>query len=232
MKAPLLITSALAFLASAAFSSATVLVSLDSAAPTDFFASATNAAGGIQWRNDTTNGRRDVGQSFFTPTALTLDKITFQLITDAPPGAGASNASFTLSLYQVSSATAVPSSGTAILTDTGTLPAFQGSDTGKYITFDLASTALAANSYYAIMLTFNTQSAAENVTFRISNTPASYTGGQTIISTDGTTFTSYSTGADLVFYATAIPEPGTVGLALVAFCGLVPVLRRKLRSRH
>jgi len=229
MKAPLLVTTALALFASAVASSAAVLVTLDTAAPTDFFASSTAAAGGIQWRNDTTNGRRDVGQSFFTPTALTLDKITFQLATDAPPGAGASNATFTLALYQVSSASAVPTSGTAILTETGTLPAFLSTDVGKYITFDFASTTLTANSYYAIILTFNSQSAAENVTLRISNTPTSYTGGQAIVSTDGTTFTSYSTGADFVFYATAIPEPGTVGLALVAFCGLVPALRRKLR---
>jgi hypothetical protein len=228
MKAPLLLTSALALLASTVLSSATVLVSLDTAAPTDYFANSTAAAGGIQWRNDTVNGRRDVGQSFFTPTALTLEKFTLQFTADASPGAGASNAAFTLSLYQVASASAVPTAGTAILTETGVLPTFQSSDMGKYITFDMANTALAANSYYALILTFNTQAAAENIIFRISNTPASYPGGQAIISTDGTTFSSYSTGADFVFYATAVPEPGTVALAVVAFVSLVPVLRRKL----
>jgi len=186
---------------------AAVVVTSDSSAPTSYFANSTVSAGGLQWRWDDVNGRRDVGQSFYTGTAaLTLDKITFQIVSNSTPGAGAANAPFTLNVYQVSSASAFPTAGTAILTETGSLSAVHATsaDLGKYITFDMTNTALSASSYYAVILSFDSQAVARNMVWQVSNTPASYPNGQCIISTNGTTF---SANNDLVFYASAIPEP-------------------------
>lgn len=191
------------------------LVTVGSSAPAASFASSTVSAGGLQWRNDTINLRRDVGQSFLASSNVTLDAITFQLASNATPGSGALNAAFSLSLYQVTSASAFPASP-AILTESGSLTGLTGTTTdfSKYVTFDLANTALIAGNYYAVVLTFPSQVANQNVVWQVSNTAASYTSGQAIISTDGTTF---SANNDLVFFATAaVPEPAAASLWLAA----------------
>lgn len=207
---------------------ATVLVSVSDTAPTSSFASNTSTAGGVQWRNNTASGLRDVGQSFLASTNLTLDSITFRLAPDAAPGAGALTAAFSVSIFQVSSASGVPS-GTALYTETGTMSGLTGtsSDFSKYVTFNLTDVALTGGNYYAVMLYFPTQAANRNVTWQVSNS-ASYTGGMAIVSTDNTNYSGWGSGSDLVFYATAVPEPSTVVLGLL---GLAFVVLRRRASR-
>ncbi len=116
----------------------------------------------------------------------------------------------------------------ALYTETGTMSGLTGtsSDFNKYVTFNLTDVALTGGSYYAVMLYFPTQAANRNVTWQVSNS-ASYTGGMAIISTDNTTYSGWGSGSDLVFYATAVPEPSTVVLGLLGVAFLV--LRRRSR---
>lgn len=201
---------------------AAVLVTTSTVAPSSSFASSTTQTSGVQWRNDTANGRRDVGQSFQATSNLTLDSVTFRIAADAAPGSGAPNASFTLSLYQVNSAGAFPSSS-AILTETGTLTGLTDTSASwnRYVTFDLTNTVLTSGNYYAVMLAFDSPAAARNLVWQVGPS-GSYSGGQSIITTDGISYSSFGGGSDLVFYATAVPEPtaaafGLFGVGLVAW---------------
>lgn len=202
---------------------ATVLVTTGTAAPGSSFASSTVVAGGVQWRNNTASGLRDVGQSFFVTDSLTLDSITFRLAPDAAPGAGALTAAFDISIYQVASSSGVPTAA-PLYTETGNMAGLTGTsaDFSKYVTFDLTNVALTGGNYYAVILSFPTQVANQNVTWQVSGASPTYTGGMAIVSTDGTTFSGWGGGSDLVFYATAVPEPtaaafGLLGVGLVAW---------------
>jgi hypothetical protein len=213
---------------------ATVLVSVSGSAPASSFASNTTSSGaGLQWRNDTTNGLRDVGQSFSVATNLSLNAITFQIASNSAPGTGVLNAAFNLSIFQVSpnNNTGIPS-GAAISVQSGILTGLTATslDWSKYVTFTLGtSVALTSGNTYAVMLDFTTQAANRNIVFQY-NSPSSYVPGQMIISTNGTSYSLFdsSNRPDFVFYATAVPEPSTVVLGLLGVAFLV--LRR--RSRH
>ncbi|MDP0495121.1 MAG: hypothetical protein Q7Q73_02835 [Verrucomicrobiota bacterium JB024] len=225
------ITPLILLLASAASLAASVVVTTSLDQPTDYFASNSTGGAGLQWRNDTINGRRDLGQSFYTDTALSLSAVTYRIVGDSSVGSGALNAAFTLSIYEVASASAVPTAGTAISAQSGTMAGLTGTsaDFNKYVTFTMdAPVSLEAEKYYAAILSFDDQVANQNIVWSVSTTTAVYPDGRLVLTTDGTTFT---TGNDMVFYVTAIPEPSQtaamIGLLVVGYV----VYRRKFNKR-
>lgn len=224
------ITPLLSLLVSAVSLSASVVVTTSLDEPVDYFASNATGGGGMQWRNDTANGRRDLGQSFYVDSALDLGAVTYRIVGDASVGAGALNAAFTLSIYNVPSASGVPTAGTAISTQSGTMAGLTGTsaDFNKYVTFTLDNpVTLESGKYYAAILSFDNQLANQNIVWSVSGTTAVYPDGLLIKTTDGTTFT---TGNDMVFYVTAIPEPSQfAALAGLLLAGFV-VYRRKARK--
>lgn len=207
---------------------AALVVTNSTAAPTSYVVSSTVATGGLAWRDDTVNGRRDVGQSFYAGSGFTLDSITFQLASNAAPQAGALGAAFTLSVYEVASASAFPTAGTAISTQTGTLTGLTGTsaDFSKYVTFDMDNIALTAGKYYTVMLAFDAVAVNRSLVWMVSGSSSTYPAGQCIITTDGTTFTANN---DLLFYVTGVPEPGTISLLGAGAALFLLTSRRKAR---
>jgi len=238
----------------ATLSNAAVVVSLTGAsavhtttnAPTqNVFASTENTAvdSALGWRWDTAIApvyERGVSQSFYSgASAVTFDKITFKTGGSAVPSQLKDNASaaFTLSIYSVSSASALPSSGNLLSSQAGTFAGFasgyataSGSITGtafNYITFDIENIALNANTYYAVVLAFDQSGTGYNIAMANNGTNTYYTSGTGAIAENGG---SWTTSSDLYFYAQAVPEPGAAQAVLLgaAFLGALRFVRRRI----
>jgi len=224
------ITPLLALLISAVSLTASVVVTTSLDEPVDFFASNSTGGAGLQWRYDTTNGRRDLGQSFYTDSALSLSAVTYRLVGDSTPGAGSLTAAFTLSIYEVPSAAGVPTAGTALSAQSGNMAGLTGTtaDFNKYVTFTMDTpVALEADKYYAAILSFDSQAANQNIVWSVSTNTNVYPDGRLVLTTDGT---NYSTGTDMVFYTTAIPEPSQTAAIAGVFLAALVLYRRKVRK--
>lgn len=219
-------------------------------APTEnVFASTENTAvnSALGWRWDTSItpvSEREVAQSFFSgSSAVTFDKITFKIGGAAIPSQLKDNASagFTFSIYEVASASALPSSGSLVSSQTGSFANFasssatsSGNITGtafNYITFDFADVQLDAGKYYAVVLAFDQSGSGYNVALGNNGNNSYYTGGTGAVAENGG---SWAGTNDFYFYAQAVPEPGTAGAVLGAgllFCVARFVRRAKAAGR-
>jgi hypothetical protein len=202
----------------------------------------TGTNSGLSWRNDPAldPARRDIAQSFNTgSSAVTFDKITFK-------SAGANiasvfqdnaNVSFTLSIYSVSNASAFPSAGTLVSSQNGTFAGFaagmataSGNITGtafNYITFDFEDVALNANSFYAVVLTFDQSGAGLNLALGNNGSNMYFPDGTGAVAVNGG---GWGVASDFYFYAQAVPEPGTA--ATIGLGGLALGLFRMRRKRE
>jgi hypothetical protein len=197
----------------------------------------TGTNSGLSWRNDPglNPARRDIAQSFNTGSStVTFDKITFK-------SAGANIASvfqdnesisFTLSIYSVPSASDFPSEGSLVSFQNGSFEGFaaglatsSGNITGtafNYITFDFDDVVLNANSYYAVVLTFDQTGSGLNLALGNNGSNAYYPDGAGAVAVDGGT---WGVASDFYFYAQAVPEPGVAGAVLLG--GLALTLSRR-----
>lgn len=170
---------------------------------------------GYGWKGDT---RRDIGQTFTTTSAFTLDKISLQVqyVGSAAPGA-----SYSLSLYQFANSSSLTSTATlgtweGALPDATTLvPAaynFSSGTVGPFLTFDIPDIALSSGVTYGFVLSFTSLSASETMNFWVKG-GGYYSGGQQIETSvaGATTFTN-SGGNDLLFYVQSVPEPSAHAL--------------------
>ena len=187
---------------------------------------------GYGWKGDT---RRDIGQSFTTTSAFTLDKITLQVqfVGSAAPGA-----SYSLSLYQFPSSSSLVASST-LGTWNGTLPdattlvpagySFNSGAVGPFLTFDIPDIALSSGVTYGFVLSFASLSSSESMNFWVKG-GGYYANGQEIeTGTVGSTTFTNSGGNDLLFYIQSVPEPSAHALISVSAM-LVPawfMLRKK-----
>ena len=170
---------------------------------------------GYGWKGDT---RRDIGQTFTTTSAFTLDKITLQVqyVGSAAPGA-----SYSLSLYQFASSSSLTSTATlgtweGALPDAATLVPgaynFSSGTVGPFLTFDIPDIALSSGVTYGFVLSYTSLTASETMNFWVKG-GGYYAGGQQIETSvaGATTFTN-SGGNDLLFYIQSVPEPSAHAL--------------------
>ncbi len=203
---------------------AAVLVSMNATAPsTNVEASyATGSPSGYQWRNNTADGLRDLGQSFLANTSFVMDSFSLQLngnIQAGVPGAG-----FTVTLFESVNQSSI---GSVLATEGGVMPSLTvGTGAGQWMTFEISNVALTEGNYYTFILSFDTQAANRNQTFNTIN-PGTFTNGRAWQTTDGVTYTGL--GSDLFFYVQSIPEPGSVVLVVM---GGASVLVSRLRRRR
>lgn len=201
----------------------------------------TGTNSGLSWRNDPgqSPARRDIAQSFGTgSSAVTFDKITFKSAGANISSVFQDNASisFTLSIYSVPDASAFPSAGSLVSSQNGTFAGFaagmataSSNITGtafNYITFDFADVVLNANSFYAVVLTFDQSAAGLNLALGNNGSNMYYPNGTGAVAVDGG---AWGVGSDFYFYAQAIPEPGTAGAVVLG--GVVLGLFRMRRNR-
>jgi MYXO-CTERM domain-containing protein len=217
---------------------AQVIVSTSATAPTENISNSfvvsdtTNST--WQWRYDTENGYRDLGQRFTAASDGVLDAITVQSYYTG--GAGAVDSSFTLTVYSFTNTSSSAAIDQTLLTLTGTLP----SDiiTTKYfVTFDLPDTLdLESGVSYGFLLHFDNGPTSNQYISMAMGTSADYTipEGSYRIENSGTyppsSFTTSQT-TSLEYYVQVIPEPSASTMALAAAAILaVAVLQRRRRS--
>lgn len=189
---------------------------------------------GYGWKGDT---RRDIGQTFTTTSAFTLDKITLQVqfVGSAAPGA-----SYNLSLYQFPSSSSLAASST-LGTWSGTLPdatslvptgySFNSGAVGPFLTFDIPDIALSSGVTYGFVLSFASLTASESMNFWVKGGGYYANGQQIETGTVGATTFTNSGGNDLLFYIQSVPEPSSHALISVGAM-VVPawLLLRKRQS--
>lgn len=187
---------------------------------------------GYQWRNDSNAGvnRRDLGQSFAATSNATLNTIGLQLWGNFQ--SGARNADITVTIWQLATATATPStSGSQLIsTQTGVMPNATGG-AGSFVNFELDAVELIAGNHYLFMLSFDSTAANRNLVFRTLE-HGTYEGGSVVEAALSGDSLSYSRlQSDLSFYiqATPIPEPGAAVVLLPA-AGLAALLVRRRRK--
>jgi len=157
------------------------------------------------------------GQSFTTTSSFVLDKITMKISNyDATTYPATKGASFTLDLFEFSSASASSTTNAPILSQTGVLPTDIAA--GKFVTFDPSTNiTLTSGKVYGYRLELTTNNS--NVKFAVNgNNP--YTGGRLLeyYTFSDTTPAGWqnptgSSGWDYQFYVqSAVPEPGTLSL--------------------
>lgn len=198
-------------------------------------------AGNLSWNGLGTtikSGQRNVGQTFLTPGLATestlLQSVVFRIWEGgANPyvvSPAALEASFTLQIFQVSSATAIPStSSVPLYVGTGVTPSsLQASD---YLSFTLDTPlSLTGGNYYAIQLNWADVAEGRNLSFGQS-TQLNYPNGTAFLQQNTQVNGSlvYAThGADLHMMLVTVPEPEV--LSLLGLCGgLVLIALRKRR---
>jgi PEP-CTERM putative exosortase interaction domain len=200
----------------------------------------TGTNSGLAWRNDPTQTpvRRDIGQSFYTGSeSVIFDKITFKSAGANIPLVFQDNADikFTLSIYEVPTASAFPSTeGSKLISSqegdfagfAAGLSASSGNIAGtafNYITFDFDDVALNANSYYMVVLSFNQSAAGLNLALGNNGSNSYFSEGTGAFAADGG---AWGAASDFYFYAQSapVPEPGTSGAFLLG--GLLLSLSR------
>lgn len=190
--------------------------------------------GDIQVRNygsTPTSNNRWVGVGFSTISAISLDKVTFFIAPNGTPTATALGASMTISIVSLASLTASPSAPfTPLYSESATVPTTYNNE--SYITFDLASSySLSANSYYGVLVSFNTNDTNRAMNFtQVSGTGGKSGIGDTFYTADqGATYTNNT--AALNFVAQSVPEPSTTALlAIVGGAAIASIYRSRRRS--
>lgn len=192
---------------------------------------------GVRW-DTTTQSHRDISQSFRASASTTLDSFTFKFTFDQTIPAGLADASFTIKLYEVASASAMPDAAGSVLLSTQsgvwTVPA--GTAAATYITFNLDPVALEAGRYYSLALGFDSGAAGRN--FLIATRDSGYypdgVAANLVYPYDpvspGTpgAWAAFGPNADFIFYAnTAVPEPSTSALLIGGVFLSVAVMRRR-----
>lgn len=180
-----------------------------------------------RWSNSSTTyatigSHRDLGQTFLIPGAsdVSIESFVFRFSTTDKPAA-IQRAGFTLSIYQIDSATSMPEGLSPLYQQTGTLP--DSISSLDYLTFGLDTPfAATGGGYYAVQLSFNEPVANRSIFF-ISATKDRYSFGTMYtysnVAANDTTMTYGIANAQLDFaiIATAIPEQKVSGLLLGAF---------------
>lgn len=111
----------------------------------------TQTDAGLGWRNETSEGRRDLGQSFRAPRDFDLDAVTFRLNGNVQPGLP--GAEFTLTVYSVATAGSGPGSRQPLSVQQGHIPRLPaGRGLGEYLTFQIDPVSLRAGEFYLVML--------------------------------------------------------------------------------
>ncbi|EIP97384.1 hypothetical protein OpiT1DRAFT_01821 [Opitutaceae bacterium TAV1] len=193
---------------------------------------ATSNAFGARWISSTNH--RDISQSFLATEATTLDSFTFRQTHDQRTNAELLNIPFTVKIYEVASATALPDSSgsTLVSTQSGNWTVPGGTAASTYITFNIESVALKANTHYSFVLGFD-QSGSKveflGSTYGNSVYPQGVAAGLTY--NDGVAGAWGAWATDFVFYAStsSIPEPAVTAL-LLGGLGLLAVGIYKRRS--
>lgn len=188
-----------------------------------------SAAGNIQVRNlggVTLGNNRWVGSGFKAPTNTTLDKVTFFIYNDLV-NAPALGAAMTFSIVSLTTQTGSPSAPfTPLYSESATVPSTYSAE--NYITFDLASAfALTANSFYGVMMSFDSGASNRGINLAQSANATGGTGnlGDLFYTADvGATYTN--TAAPLNFVLQTVPEPATWGLLAFSLT-TITVLRRR-----
>lgn len=232
--------TALVVLFTQSTASAVITTSASAGAPDQniFVNTISNDAGNLSWNGKGTtivSGQRNVGQTFLTPGLATestlLQSVVFRIWggLDDPtkpyliPSA-VLEASFTLQIFQVSSATAIPSaSSVPLYVGTGITPSsLQSSD---YLSFTLDTPlSLTGGKYYAIQLNWNDVASDRSLSFGQS-TRENYSSGTAFLQQNTAVNGSlaYAThGADLHMMLVTVPEPET--LSLLGLCGLLALV--------
>jgi len=160
---------------------------------------------------------RDIGQSFKAEKNLTLSTITLKA--SGPlnqESEGFENATYSISIYQLSSSTAAPDSA-PIKAQTGRIPAMATLDdqgTGNLLTFSIDETKLFKDNYYLIMISLETPGTNRYQDFLISTDGTSPYPNGTLYQDnhDGAGITAVP-GSNLQFYigeTDPTPLPATV----------------------
>lgn len=223
---------ALGAFASSAFGQ--VIVSTATTAPSvnvvSSFAIADAGVAGYQWRNDSTNGRRDLGEVFFPAAALDLKAITLQL--QSSSGAGTKEAAFTLTVFRFSALSPAVTVDEVVGSFSGTIPnATYAANT--FITFDItgSNVKLQSGATYGFLLSFDEPAATRAMSFQFVNTANATPLGRRLESANGTTFSVSTTSLEFYIQATptAVPEPSSAALAggAVALAAGFVVRRRR-----
>ncbi len=178
----------------------------------------------LGWRYDSASSKRDIAQSFYVSNSTTFDKITFKIGGANIPSSLQNNsaATFTLSIYKLSSASALPSEASAQLVSqqSGNFSNFatgmatsSGNITNtkyNYLTFDFENVLLSQAGYYAVVLSFTSTASGYNVAMAMNdNNNTTYTQGSGAINYNNT---GWAGASDFYFYAQAVPEPRTAAL--------------------
>jgi len=240
------LTAALVFAFTSSVLSAAVTQTSSSTAPsTGLIATSedpqnlSNAALGVRW-DTSSSSHRDVSQSFLSSSATTLNSFTFKLTFDQTIPAGVVNAPFTIKLYEVGSASAMPDAGGSVLVSTQsgvwTVPA--GTAASSYITFNLDPVSLGAGKYYSFAFGFDSSAAGRNflVATRDSGFYPSGVAAGLVYPYDPVTagtpgaWTAFGATADFIFYAntaSAVPEPSTTALLIGGVMLSAAIMRRR-----
>ncbi len=170
--------------------------------------------------------RPGIGQTFVPTADFNLTSLGFMV--SGPVGSPAGAAAFTLELYQYADISSTTPMGPALISGSGVLPgaALLARD---FISFALPSTTLTAGNLYGFQLVFTNPSATG--TINIAAGPSNiYNPGRSLLSVDGTTWTTNGTDLNFFIAGTAVPEPSAY--ALIFGAGLVLLGARSLRARR
>lgn len=184
---------------------AEVRVEMDSLPPSENIEaiideSSTNA--GYTWRNDLSEGRRDIGQSFLASGSFDMDIFSLQIhgnIKSGIPGAV-----FTFTLYKSENPLFL---GEPVARQTGTFPTHFIPGTGKdfWLTFYITPVRLIEGSHYTFVLSFDEIGSDRFLGFtRSSLGDDPYRSGRSWESVDGKEWTS--SGLDYFFIVTGKNE--------------------------
>ncbi|MDR1283073.1 MAG: hypothetical protein LBK99_19955 [Opitutaceae bacterium] len=196
---------------------------------------------------------RDISQSFYVASDTTLASFTLKESHQSATTSALIDLSFTVKIYKVPSATALPDDAAAELlsTQTGiwTIPGLTAAST--YITFELDQTVpLKADTFYAFVLGLDSGKASAgfqaatnigggtdyypngvgaSLTYTwVDNTTAGTPGAWTVL-------TSGTSKGDYIFYANAaaaVPEPATTAALLGALAIAIASAVLALRNRN
>lgn len=194
----------------------------------------------LGWRWDSASSKRDISQSFQVVSAITFDKMTFKIGGADLPSVLQDNsaATFTLSIYKLSSASALPSDASAqvVSQQSGSFASFaagmataSGNITGtkyNYLTFDFDNVSLTESGYYAVVLSFNATATGYNLAMAMNTNNNVYT--------QGTGAVNYNEGgwagsSDFYFYAQSVPEPKATAML---FGSVVILFSQALKRRR
>jgi hypothetical protein len=189
-----------------------------------------DGVGDMRRTSDVTTSWRDFVQTFTAPSNFTLDKISVLIGQDVPfPTNGQ-----VLKIDLFSTASLGTPSGTSLLSggETGTTPSYT-SNTERWMTFDIADTALTSSGLYGFRIGFNATGSTNRLgggtndfggVYYSGENP--YADGRIFRITGGSTITAGYENRDMGFVLQGVvPEPQSfllagLGVLGMAACGL------------